>query len=51
MVFSISPDAFLAMCALNSTRSIGILVDAIGVVFVHSVLVIDVFHSPGTKNA
>ena len=43
--------SFPAICALNSIRSIGYLVDAIGIVYGHSMLVIDAFHSPGTKSA
>ena len=49
MVSSISPAAFLAMCALNSKLSIGILVDAIGIVFGHSALVIEAFIHPARK--
>ena len=51
MVSSFSRASFPAICALNSIRSIGYLVDAIGIVFGHSMLVIDAFHSPGTKSA
>jgi len=51
MVSSFSRAAFLTMCAFNSIRSIGYLVDAIGIVFGHSMLVIGAFHSPGTKSA
>ena len=51
MVFFIFSAAFLVMCAFNSIRSIVYVVDTIGIVFGHSILVIEPFHSPGTKNA